>query len=96
MPPLTPKTTMIWGKPRPTMDMMVSRSSNPGKAIQPSIKRCTTRSTFPPRNPEMPPIRTATTRFRVDNPTGNTQRLLLEKTDEEISQPGTSLWRNFC
>ena len=31
MPPVTPSTTMICGKPRPTSDMMVSNNSSPGK-----------------------------------------------------------------
>ena len=60
MPPAIPSTTMIWSSPCPTIDMMVNNSSSPGKAIQASTKRCSARSTLPPRNPEVPPIRTAT------------------------------------
>ena len=49
MPPAIPRTRMIGSKPCPTTDMIVSRISSPGKAIQASTKRCTTRSSFPPK-----------------------------------------------
>ena len=52
---------MSCGTPLPTIDMMVSNSSRPGIAIQASTNRCTTRSNLPPKNPEAPPISTATT-----------------------------------
>ena len=45
--------------------MIVSNSSSPGNAIQASTKRCTAKSSLPPRNPDVPPIRVATTTFSV-------------------------------
>ena len=60
MPPDIPSTRMSCGTPLPTIDMMVSNSSSPGIAIQASTNRCTTRSNLPPKNPEAPPISTAT------------------------------------
>ena len=46
MPPAIPRTTMICGTPRPTMDMMVnkqeqSRESNPGidKSLHTQVQR---------------------------------------------------------
>ena len=51
--------------PRPTIDMTVSNRSSPGKAIQASTNLCTARSSLPPKNPELPPISTATTTFSV-------------------------------
>ena len=39
MPPDTPSTMMICGRPRPAIDMMVSSNSSPGNAIQASTKR---------------------------------------------------------
>ena len=61
MPPVTPSTTMICGTPRPTSDMMVSNSSSPGNAIQASTNLCAAKSNLPPKNPDGPPISTATT-----------------------------------
>ena len=49
MPPLTPSTMITCGTPRPTIDMMVSNSSRPGKAIQASTNRCIIKSSLPPR-----------------------------------------------
>ena len=56
MPPTTPSTTMSCTIPRPVIDMTVSNSSSPGNDIQASTNLCTTRSSLPPMNPEVPPI----------------------------------------
>ena len=34
--------------------------------------------------------------YQSDNPANNTQRLLFDQPDKEISQPGTSLWLTYC
>ena len=59
---------MVWGRPRPTIDMMVNRISSPGIDTQASTKRCTARSTLPPRNPDVPPTSMATTTLRAVAP----------------------------
>ena len=67
---------MICGIPRPTRDITVNSSSSPGKAIQASTNLCAARSARPPKNPDVPPIRTATTTLTVvaANPTVNETR----------------------
>ena len=64
MPPAMPSTTMSCASPRSAIDMTVNSSSSPGNDIQASTNRCTTKSGLPPRNPDVPPISTATTTFR--------------------------------
>ena len=56
--------------------MIVNNTSSPGIAIQASTNRCTVKSTRPPKNPEVPPIRVATTTFRAvaARPTVNESR----------------------
>ena len=65
MPPDIPRTSIICGKPLPTMDITVNNRSSPGKLIQVSTNLCTPRSNLPPKNPEMPPIRVLSTTLRV-------------------------------
>ena len=65
MPPVIPRTRNYLWHTRPTMDIIVSNRSSPGKAIQASTNLCTLRSSLPPRNPEVPPIRMATTTLRA-------------------------------
>ena len=76
MPPDIPSTRMICSSPLPAMDMTVSSISKPGNAIQASTNRCTSRSSLPPKNPDVPPIRTATTTFSAVavSPTNNDSR----------------------
>ena len=76
MPPAMPSTTMSCKIPRPVIDMTVNSSSSPGNDIQASTNLCTTKSSLPPRNPDVPPISPATTTFRVvaANPTNSEMR----------------------
>ena len=49
---ISPRISIICGKPRPARDIIVSNSISPGKVIQASTNLCTPRSNLPPRNPE--------------------------------------------
>ena len=65
-PPVTPSTRISCSRPcSPTRDMIVSNSSRPGKAIHASTNLCTAKSHLPPKNPDVPPISTATITLSV-------------------------------
>ena len=86
MPEETPRTTMICRRPCPAMDMIVSKSSSPGNDIQASTNLCTARSSFPPINPAVPPISTATTTCSVvaARPTNNERRAPVDEPAQEV------------
>ncbi len=91
MPPVTPRTRMICGKPRPTMDMMVNKSSSPGK--HPGIDKALHHQVeFPANESGSAADQDCDEHIqRRRGQTDSTERLLLEQPDEEIRQPAPSL-----
>ena len=49
MPSSSPRVPMICGMPGPSTDTTTIRTTRSGKLIQASTKRCTSRSTLPPK-----------------------------------------------